>query len=403
MANGIMQLRQSDTDELRITKINQNFLALLNSLGKGFSGFSLDNNNTGYYNALINRLEYDNVYADRFGAYIASADYLNVGTAWFNSATFQQAIAQYLEVDTVAARLLSAEVVTAGTVETSFVNALVVNADYSDLAKADIELLRNQVLQGDGGWFQFINADWIKVGTLSFDRLIGLDPEGHQRYARWVYNEETEAYELRFDQVVNADILEDNSVEINKMSGENFEGDGGFINFQTGRFAFWNEKGANQKNILSWDGNKLVVALDSALISFTGGENQGTIDDLATTLAGLPEKEDIYDDGMQTIDTHAGYISDLQETNTSIQSWMKFEQDSITLSRFSGGNNVSQLKLTSSAVTISAAGNEQSRMDANGFYADQGSFKNIKVGDWVLQERSNNRHLSLKYIGTVGS
>lgn len=431
MANGIMQLRQSDTDELRITKINQNFLALLNSLGKGFSGFSLDNNNTGYYNALINRLEYDNVYADRFGAYIASADYLNVGTAWFNSASFQKAIADSLDVNSLIARTIKVNTVTAGEAEVDLLHALYLQSTQAEFTEAQATILNSSLITAGNGVFQYIrsgggyitslNADYIKVGTLSFDHIIGKVGDT-EAFGEWeeIYDDEGEPYDppqytIVFKKQVGGALIENDAVGLDQLVSR-LVGRNGYIDLDNGTFSFFTPQvdasgevvvdptsgdPVVSKQALSWDGSNLLVSLDSALIKFIGKDAQAAnnLNALIDNTANINTAANGYSELSQNV---SGAQSDIEQ----IKSWISISQTGIVLGEIENSTTIgaSTLELTPTEVKLTYM-DTVATLTGAGLSANQGIFANaIRIGDFVFEQRANlinnlPGHLSLKYVG----
>lgn len=99
---GFAMLNDSDSEELKRSKINSNFQLLLSSLTSGlgngsagtimvFGGNGIGGSQYGYYNAVRDRLEIDRLFAEDLEAKYARFDFANIGEAAISKLTADQA------------------------------------------------------------------------------------------------------------------------------------------------------------------------------------------------------------------------------------------------------------------------------------------------------------------------
>lgn len=311
MAVGIAQINNSDSEELTRKKINENFKILVDSLTGGIVGYTVGSGSGGYYNAIRNRLEYDNVFVENLETYFANINFANIDVAWIQKAYVEEG--EFIESkikDAVieTAMIQNAAINTAKIAEAAITNAKIQNAtigfakvdsefvekltadevfvdtldaDYAriDRANIDKEWVQELFIQGEfvakeGTVFNLIgvriDGDLINANTLKADRILlrnskdglyyDLNTQGGS-YTPVGYTDEQLENGLLGSRIIA------HSITADEITTQNIVGPGGWINLAQGTFYYNN---ATTGNYIGWDGQHLGLNVNEITIGGSG-------------------------------------------------------------------------------------------------------------------------------------
>lgn len=253
MANaiGLYEINDSDSEELKRRKINDNFKLILNSLTAGFGdgstgtpmvfgGNGIASTTHGYYNAIRDRLEIDRLYAEHLESYYLRTDFLNVeqgaviAGCVFKDGTITCSNAQ------VAHELVG-----------NIIGAINLGAEQASFE--EIEALR-------------INADCISGGVISFDKLAKRMDDGTFKFIDWVDGEF-----VPVEGEVSGKFVKDNTLPGSAIVAHSITADeitvndiesfnrSSKINLHDGTFLFRSFKNDSEVMALEWDGDDLSI------------------------------------------------------------------------------------------------------------------------------------------------
>lgn len=212
-------------------------------------------------------------------------------------ADISQLQANTADIDTIRANSVKVQNLTAEELETDHATVGSLNANYARIDGANITnltatngwldkiMVQTGMLSHTGTIYELdaiqVNATSIKTGTLDVERLIvtQTDAQGNQqKYLVHVDAQGAATYQkmdgnIIQDLTITTDKLVAGAVTAEKITTQNIEGTGGWINLRNGTFAYLN---ATTAEGIAWDGQHLTIAG-----SVTVGSSQMLLEQIA--------------------------------------------------------------------------------------------------------------------------
>ena len=238
-------------------------------------------------NAKIDTLQANVVEIDgRLDAHDASFDNITADIASIDTAIIGKADIDFANVDVA-------------NINSAFVNDLMVQSKFIAQSGTVYTLTALQ-----------INADDIKTGTLTVDRLVVQNQTDHEYYMLepdgngGTIQTKLEGSTIKQNSI-NADRIIANSITTDQITANNLIGTGGWINLASGTFHYSN---AETGDFIDWDGTHLTLDVDSMKIQSV---------DVSSSIGGLESSVSEISQDASRIDMRVVTLEKEQETTTA--------------------------------------------------------------------------------------
>lgn len=229
-------------------------------------------------NADIKNLKANNITTENLNAALANIGVLTVETADLKYATIDSLKVVDAKFENLKADFLDVKL---SNIDTANIDKAVIATMFVELGLINTAVIENGHITGYLDSVS-INANAIKAGTLSVDRLV---INGSKESLIFALNNAGELVStsvdtldggLLTDRTITADKLVAHSITANEITTSNIVGASGWINLAEGTFNYGNQ--------LIWDGDKLTIKADS--IESVAGGNYVTQEDVSNMRIG---------------------------------------------------------------------------------------------------------------------
>lgn len=223
-------------------------------------------------NAEIETVKSTNITTENLQAALADIDVLTVGAADIKYASIEQLDVLNLKFENLSVDYLDVRL---SNIDTAHIDKAIIASMFVEIGLIDRAVIENGHITGYLDAVS-VNANSIKAGTLSVDRLV---INGSNESLLFALNNSGDLVSTSVDtldggllteRTVTADKIVAHSITANEITTSNIIGSSGWINLAEGTF--------NYDNKLVWDGKNLVIQVDS--LTTTTGNHYATTNDV---------------------------------------------------------------------------------------------------------------------------